>query len=53
MSEKQSKWYIKMFADKFKVETSYTFDDVLIEPAESWVEPNTVDVKSVFTKNIP
>ncbi|HJJ63790.1 MAG TPA: IMP dehydrogenase, partial [Methanocorpusculum sp.] len=42
-----------MFADKFKVETSYTFDDVLIEPAESWVEPNTVDVKSVFTKNIP
>lgn len=42
-----------MYADKLKVELSLTFDDVLIEPAESWVEPNDVDVKSRFSKNIP
>ncbi len=42
-----------MFADKLRVETALTFDDVLIEPAESWVEPNDVDVTSRFSKNIP
>ena len=42
-----------MYADKLRVETALTFDDVLIEPAESWVEPNDVDVTSRFSKNIP
>jgi len=41
------------YSDKLKVELSLTFDDVLIEPAESWVEPNDVDVSSKFSKNIP
>lgn len=41
-----------MYADKLKLETSLTFDDVLIEPAESWVEPNDTVVKSRFSKNI-
>ncbi|HJJ46858.1 MAG TPA: IMP dehydrogenase [Methanocorpusculum sp.] len=42
-----------MYADKLKVETALTFDDVLIEPAESWVEPNDTDITSQFSKNIP
>jgi len=42
-----------MYADKLRVETALTFDDVLIEPAESWVEPNDVNVESKFSKNIP
>ncbi|HJJ28975.1 MAG TPA: IMP dehydrogenase [Methanocorpusculum sp.] len=41
-----------MYSDKLKIETSLTFDDVLIEPAESWVEPNDTTVGTRFTKNI-
>ncbi|HJJ47655.1 MAG TPA: IMP dehydrogenase [Methanocorpusculum sp.] len=41
-----------MYSDKLRVETSLTFDDVLIEPAESWIEPNDATVGTRFTKNI-
>ncbi|HJJ42556.1 MAG TPA: IMP dehydrogenase [Methanocorpusculum sp.] len=41
------------YSDKLKLETSLTFDDVLIEPAESWIEPNDAEVSSKFSKNIP
>ena len=33
-----------MFIEKMKMETAFTFDDVLLEPAESWVEPDEADV---------
>ncbi|MDO5846327.1 MAG: IMP dehydrogenase [Methanocorpusculum sp.] len=42
-----------MFSDKLKLETALTFDDVLLEPAESWVEPNDADVRSRFSAHIP
>ena len=41
------------YTDKLNIEPSLTFDDVLIEPAESWIEPNDTDVRSIFSKNIP
>ncbi len=41
-----------MFGEKLNIPTALTFDDVLIEPAESWIEPNDVDVRSRFSKNI-
>ncbi len=42
-----------MFIEKMKMETAFTFDDVLLEPAESWVEPDEADVSSRFSRNIP
>jgi IMP dehydrogenase len=42
-----------MYCDKLNIPTTLTFDDVLIEPAESWIEPNDVDVKSKFSRHIP
>jgi IMP dehydrogenase len=42
-----------MFIEKMKMETAFTFDDVLLEPAESWVEPDEADVRSKFSRNIP
>ncbi|HJJ90821.1 MAG TPA: IMP dehydrogenase [Methanocorpusculum sp.] len=42
-----------MYSDKLNTPTALTFDDVLIEPAESWIEPNDVMVTSQFSKNIP
>ena len=42
-----------MFIEKMKMETAFTFDDVLLEPAESWVEPDEADVRSQFSRNIP
>ncbi|MDD2470930.1 MAG: IMP dehydrogenase, partial [Methanocorpusculum sp.] len=42
-----------MYGEKLNIPTALTFDDVLIEPAESWIEPNDVDVQSRFSKNIP
>ena len=42
-----------MYSEKLNIPTALTFDDVLIEPAESWTEPSDVDVKSKFSKNIP
>ena len=42
-----------MYTEKMQMETTFTFDDVLLEPAESWVEPNEADVRSRFSRNIP
>ncbi|WP_292727154.1 IMP dehydrogenase [Methanoculleus sp.] len=42
-----------MYIEKMNLETTFTFDDVLLEPAESWVEPNEVDVGSRFSRSIP
>lgn len=42
-----------MFEEKLKVPAALTFDDVLLEPAESYVEPSEADVRSRFSKNIP
>ncbi|MFA7197771.1 MAG: IMP dehydrogenase [Methanoculleus sp.] len=42
-----------MYTEKMNLETTFTFDDVLLEPAESWVEPNETDVRSRFSRNIP
>jgi len=41
-----------MFAKKLDVPLSLTFDDVLLEPLESWTEPAETDTKTRFTKNI-
>ncbi|MFA6333052.1 MAG: IMP dehydrogenase, partial [Methanoregula sp.] len=41
-----------MFIEKLDVPLSLTFDDVLLEPLESWIEPSEVDTRSRFSKNI-
>ncbi len=41
-----------MYTEKMQMETTFTFDDVLLEPAASWVEPNETDVRSRFSRNI-
>ncbi|MBO4522360.1 MAG: IMP dehydrogenase, partial [Methanomicrobium sp.] len=41
-----------MYTEKLEMQTGYTFDDVLLIPAASSVEPNQVNVKSRFSKNI-
>jgi IMP dehydrogenase len=41
-----------MFTEKLKVPLSLTFDDVLLEPAASELEPAEVDVRSRFSKRI-
>ncbi|MHC1626232.1 MAG: IMP dehydrogenase [Methanoculleaceae archaeon] len=42
-----------MFTEKLVMEPGLTFDDVLLEPAASWIEPDEADVRSRFTRNIP
>jgi IMP dehydrogenase len=42
-----------MYREKLVVETALTFDDVLLEPAESHIEPTEADIRSRFSKNIP
>jgi IMP dehydrogenase len=42
-----------MFVEKFDVPLSLTFDDVLLEPAESLIEPDEADTRSRFSRNIP
>lgn len=42
-----------MYIEKMQMETTFTFDDVLLEPAESWVEPDEADVRSRFSRSIP
>jgi IMP dehydrogenase len=42
-----------MYTEKMKMETTFTFDDVLLEPSESWIEPDEADVRSRFSRNIP
>jgi IMP dehydrogenase len=41
-----------MFTEKLKMPLSLTFDDVLLEPAASELEPADVDVRSRFSKRI-
>ncbi|WP_321504178.1 IMP dehydrogenase [uncultured Methanoregula sp.] len=41
-----------MFIEKLDVPLSLTFDDVLLEPRASWLEPSEADVRSRFTKKI-
>jgi IMP dehydrogenase len=42
-----------MFVEKLQVPVALTFDDVLLVPAESHIEPNEADIRSRFSKNIP
>ena len=41
-----------MYIEKLDVPLSLTFDDVLLEPQESWFEPSDADIHSRFSKNI-
>jgi IMP dehydrogenase len=41
-----------MYCSKLDVPLALTFDDVLLLPAESHVEPNETDTKTRFSKNI-
>jgi IMP dehydrogenase len=42
-----------MYLEKLDIPVALTFDDVLLEPAESYVEPNEAEIASRFSKNIP
>jgi IMP dehydrogenase len=42
-----------MFTEKLQVPVALTFDDVLLVPAESYLEPNEADIRSRFSRNIP
>jgi IMP dehydrogenase len=42
-----------MYHEKLDIQLALTFDDVLLEPAESYVEPNEAEIGSRFSKNIP
>ena len=41
-----------VYVEKLKMPLGLTFDDVLLEPAESYTEPSEADVCSRFSKNI-
>jgi IMP dehydrogenase len=41
-----------MYIEKLDIPLSLTFDDVLLEPQESWTEPADADTNARFTKNI-
>jgi IMP dehydrogenase len=41
-----------MYMEKLDVPLSLTFDDVLLEPQASWLEPAEADTRSRFSKNI-
>ncbi len=42
-----------MYLEKMMMKTAFTFDDVLLEPAESYIEPDEADVRSRFSRNVP
>jgi IMP dehydrogenase len=42
-----------MFCEKLQAPLALTFDDVLLEPAESEIEPTEADIRSRFSRNIP
>ena len=42
-----------MFREKLEAPLALTFDDVLLVPAPSLVEPNEADIHSMFSRNIP
>ena len=41
-----------MYVEKLDVPLSLTFDDVLLEPRASWLEPAEADTRSIFSKKI-
>jgi IMP dehydrogenase len=41
-----------MYVEKLDVPLSLTFDDVLLAPQASWLEPSEADIRSRFTRNI-
>jgi IMP dehydrogenase len=41
-----------MYSEKLDVPLSLTFDDVLLQPQASWLEPAEADTRSKFTKKI-
>ena len=41
-----------MYSEKLDVPLSLTFDDVLLEPQASWLEPSEADTRSKFSKKI-
>jgi IMP dehydrogenase len=41
-----------MYSEKLDVPISLTFDDVLLEPQASWLEPAEADTRSRFSRNI-
>jgi len=41
-----------MYTQKLDAPVAITFDDVLLEPAASYLEPNEADVRSRFSRNI-
>lgn len=41
-----------MYIEKLQAETGLTFDDVLLIPAASEVEPNQAEVTTRFSRNI-
>ncbi|MDI6720007.1 MAG: IMP dehydrogenase [Methanomicrobiales archaeon] len=41
-----------MFTEKLNAPVAITFDDILLQPAESHLEPNEADVRSRFSRNI-
>ena len=41
-----------MYVEKLEVPLSLTFDDVLLEPQASWLEPSEADTRSRFSKNV-
>jgi IMP dehydrogenase len=42
-----------MFSEKLNAPLALTFDDVLLVPASSLVEPNQADIRTRFSRNIP
>jgi len=42
-----------MFLEKLTMSLAITFDDVLLEPAASSIEPDQADVRSLFSRSIP
>jgi IMP dehydrogenase len=41
-----------MYLEKLNIQPALTFDDVLLEPAESYTEPSDANVRSRFSKHI-
>ena len=41
-----------MYIEKLDVPLSLTFDDVLLAPQASWLEPSEADIRSKFSRNI-
>lgn len=41
-----------MYIEKLDVPLSLTFDDVLLQPQASWLEPAEADTRSIFSKKI-